>query len=96
MKQTHIYSAYRTPRFFWKDVGLSIMTLGVKKPDNFQEKAKIYKLVLENNTLEIFDDSKEDTSERVETVLLGEKEIEIIERKNKYYSDRFVYHMDRY
>lgn len=96
MKQKHIYSAYRIPRFSLKDLGISLITLGFRKPGTFQEKAKIYKLILEYDVLEIYEEPATGESQWVGTYKLEKNERAVIDQKNKYYNDRFVYHLDRY
>lgn len=96
MTQKHIYSAYRTPRISWKAIGLSLITLGLKKPKGVQEEGKIYKLILENQTLDIYEEPSTGKSRWLETVQLEGKEKTLIHEKNKYYTEQFVYYMDRY
>ncbi|PRY78034.1 hypothetical protein [Alkalibacterium olivapovliticus] len=96
MKQKELFSAYRSPRFSWKDVGFSLITLGLKKPKDIQEEAKLYKLILINDTLDIYEESTQGQTKLLETVHLDEKEVSAVKRRNRYYSDHHVYHLDRY
>lgn len=91
-----IAEGYRIPKLVVKDLILSVLTLGFKRPKNVTEEAKTYQYIFNPDYISIVEE--EINGEQVEVArkgFLSETERETILSKGKFKEGAYVYYLDK-
>lgn len=94
MTEEKTYSGYRVPRFSVKDIALSVLTLGLKKPKATLEEGKLFRITVAQDTIEIIEESTGGKQLSQEKASIGMDERNRIETSQVYKTEEYIYHLD--
>ena len=94
MTEEKTYSAYRVPRFSIKDIVLSTLTLGLKKPKAALEEGKLFKITVAQAAIEIIEETTGGKQLSREEEAIGKDERNRIEKNQVYKTADYVYHLE--
>ncbi|GEN50836.1 hypothetical protein [Alkalibacterium pelagium] len=94
MTEVKTYSAYRVPRFSVKDIVLSVLTLGLKKPKAALEEGKLFRITVAEDTIEIIEETTGGKQMSREKVSIGMDERNRIVTSQVYKTEEYVYYLE--
>ncbi|OJF97081.1 hypothetical protein [Alkalibacterium sp. 20] len=95
-KKEIVAQGYRMPKLIFKDLLLSILTLGFKRPHYTKEEAKTFVYLFEDKRIRILEESLSwDRKDVDQKILTSDSEQGEILSKGKFTVGAYVYYLDK-